>query len=199
MLKEFIGEIAPLVIYEGILLPNRIKVVLTDTTSTEGRRRPSVVVVFEIKEERAKCVSVTVTSGDDKASISTAELAKINIDKLWLEAAQSLALQYKAQGQDEVEIATPKRGRAAAKKLADNVSQLSERELMLIGYHYSNPANQKSPTRAVQLSMGYGSRATAVRRVEEARRKGWVLPLGSSPKKIEKHFEAVKGRVNRSK
>jgi hypothetical protein len=199
MHKEFIGEIASLVIYEGILLPRKIRVVLTDTKSTPGRRKPSAVLIYEVMEERAKCVSVTFTAGKDNASISSSELAKVDIDGLWLEAAQTLALQYKADAQDELEIATPKRGRAAAKRLADNVGKPSKMELMLIGYHYSNPLNQKSPTKAVQLSMGYGSRATAIRRIEEARKKGWVLPLGSSEKKIKKHFEQVKAEVEKSK
>ncbi len=199
MHKEFIGEIAPLVIYDGVLLPNRIRVVLSDTKATPGRRTPSVVLTFEIREERAKCISVVVTSGDDNLSISSAQLARIKIDELWLEAAQTLALQYRAADVNEVVPAERKRGRAAAKKLSDNTRQLSKTELMLIGFYYSNPMNQKSPTKAVQLGMGYGSRHTAIRRIKEARETGWVLPQGASDKEIKKHFEKVQKKVNESR
>lgn len=199
MQKEFIGEISRLVLYKDILLPDRIRVVLTDTKSTPGRRAPSCVLIFELREERAKCVSLSVTSGDDNSSISTAYMRKLDIDKLWLEAAETLALQYKAPDTEEVETANPKRGRIAAKMLADNVSQLSKRELMLIGFHYSNPLNRKSPTKAVQLAMGYGSRHTALRRIEEARKRGWVLPQGSTDAAIKRHFNKVQKEVSKTR
>jgi hypothetical protein len=199
MQKEFIGDLNyGLVVYKDILLPYRIRVVLTDTKSTTGRRSPSCVLIFEVREERAKCVSLTATSGDDNSSISAAYLRTLDVDKLWLEAAETLALQYRAVDSDEVETATPKRGRIAAKMLADNVSQLSKRELMLIGFHYCNPLNRKSPTKAVQLAMGYGSRHTALRRIAEARRKGWVLPQGSTEAAIKTHFNKIQKEVSKT-
>lgn len=200
MQKEFIGDLNNgLVVYKDVLLPYRIRVVLTDTKSTPGRRSPSCVLMFELREERAKCVSVTVTSGDDNSSISSAHLGKLDIDKLWLEAAETLALQYKAPYSDEVEAASPKRGRTAAKLLADNAGKLSKRELMLIGFHYSNPANRKSPTKAVQLAMGYGSRHTALRRIEEARKRKWVLPRESTDAAIKRHFEKIQKEMRQTK
>jgi hypothetical protein len=196
--KEFIGEISRLVFYKEVLLPDRIRVVLTDTKSTPGRRSPSCVLVFELREERAKCVSLTVTSGSDNSSISSAHLRKLDIDGLWLEAAEKLADQYKAPNTDEIEPASLKRGRAAAKTLADNNSQLSRRELMLIGFYHSNPLNRKSPTKAVQLAMGYGSRHTAIRRIKEARKRGWVLPQGSTEAALKRHFNKVLKEVSKT-
>ncbi len=199
MQKEFIGEIGRLVKYEGVLFPDRIRVVLTDTESPPGSRSPSTVLIFELKEERAKCTSVSFIAGDDHNSITSGHLRDINVEDLWLEASKSLALQYKAEGSDEVEVANPKRGHAAAKKLADNVSQLSLKELMMIGFYYSNPRNRKTPTKAVQLGMGYGSRHTALRRIEEARKRGWVLPKAASETEVTRHFKKIQKKMQGEK
>lgn len=197
MKKDFIGELAfGLVQFNGVLIPKRFKAILTDTTSTPGDSLPSIAITFEISQARLKCVAVNVSSGESDRPIKSTLLREINIDKLGIEAATSLALERKVPGDDALIPAAKVTGRGAAKKLADGVSQLSQVELMHIGYHYSNPANAKSPTQAVMKALNYGSRHTAIRRVKEARSLGWVLPEGSSAEQVAKHFENLRKRMD---
>lgn len=186
------------VTYQGVLMPRRFRVTLSDDRDGDADSHPDVTVSFEIREERIKCISVLVEAGEGQSSIKSTLLQELNIDQLGIEGATSLALEQKTPGDEEVVPAKLKVGRAAAKQLADGVDRLSSRELMHIGYHYSNPANAKAPTKAVQLRMGYGSRHTAIRRVQEARDKGWVLSKEASPEQVQKHFLEIKRRMGES-
>lgn len=176
-------------------MPRRFRVTLSDERDADADLLPDVTVSFEIREERIKCVSVLVESGEKQLSIKTSLLQELNIDQLGIEGAASLALEQKTPGGEEVVPAKLKVGKAAAKELADGVDRLSRNELMHIGYHYSNPANFKAPTKAVQIRMGYGSRHTAIRRVQEARKQGWVLPQEASQEQIQKHFLEIRRKM----
>ncbi|MEY4409246.1 MAG: hypothetical protein RLZZ138_497 [Actinomycetota bacterium] len=183
------------VIYNGLHFPRQVKVSLVDASKTVGARKPSINLVYEITEGRLKCISVSLTATADNKSISTAFLHSLDVDKLGREALADLALQVKANTDDELEPAELSKGRRASKELADGVARIGLRELMFIGLHYSNPLNAKSPTQAVQRNMGYGSRHTALRRIEEARSKNWVLPRGATREEIDAHFEEIRKRL----
>ena len=176
-------------------MPRRFRVTLSDETEGKSDRAPTVTVAFEIREERIKCHSVQIDSGDGQLSIKSSLLHELNIDQLGIDAAASLSLEYKTPGAEEVVPAQLRTGRAAAKELADGVDRLSRRELMHIGYNYHNPANSKAPTQAVQKAMGYGSRHTAIRRVKEARAKGWVLPEHASEEQLKTHFLEIQRQL----
>lgn len=53
-----------------------------------------------------------------------------------------------------------------------------EDELVDVARVYMSPAAGKHPTNAVMLALGYGSRATASRRVRAARDRGLIPPSG---------------------
>lgn len=181
-----------LVSYQGVLFPRQFNVTLIDSKGTPGARKPTVNLVFEIGEERLKCVNVSVVSSSDNKSIGSPFLQSLEIDRLGEESLSKLALQLKPNSDEELEPAELSRGRRASKELADGVLRLSSRELMFIGFHYSNPLNAKSPTKAVQAGMRYGSRHTALRRIEAARAQGWVLPREASREQIDAHFEDIR-------
>jgi hypothetical protein len=153
-------------------------------------------LVYEITEERLKCISMSVNSTADNKTISAAFLQSLDPEKLGIDALAELALQVKPNTDDELERAELSKGRRASKELADGVTRIGLRELMFIGLHYSNPINEKSPTKAVQTNMGYGSRHTALRRIEEARAKQWILPRGASRDEIDAHFEEIRKRLD---
>lgn len=182
--------------YKGLHFPKQVRVTLVDTSKTEGARKPSVSLVYEITEERLKCISVSVNSTADNKTISSTFLQSLDLEKFGLEALADLALQVKPNTDDELERAELSKGRRASKELADGVTRIGLRELMFIGLHYSNPINEKSPTKAVQMNMGYGSRHTALRRIEEARAKQWILPRGASRDQIDAHFEVIRKRLD---
>ena len=199
MTKAIIGDLnSGLVSYEGVLVPRKMKVTFSDPEGVPGNRKPSITLQFEVGEDRLKCVSIALTASKDTQDIRSTLLREINVDALAIEAFETVALERKAEGSDEVRPARLEVGRAAAKKLADNVSQLSRQELLHIGFHYSNPANSQSPTQAVRKALGYGSRHTALRRIQAARDKGWVLPRDATPKEILLHFEEVKRRMEQN-
>lgn len=199
MEKSITGIInSGLVRYRGILFPRQVKVTLIDEAGTPGARKPSTTLLYEIGEGRLKCISVTIAASADNKTISTAFLATLDVDEIGEEALASLALEVRSGTEDELQPAELSRGRKASKELADGVLRLSVRELMFIGFHYSNPLNAKSPTKAVQMSMGYGSRHTALRRIEEARKLGWVLDRNASPAEIEAHFNSIRERISDS-
>jgi len=199
MTKAIIGDVnSGLVSYEGLLVPRKIKVVFSDPEGVPGNRKPSITVQFEVGEDRLKCVSIALTASKDTQDIRSTLLQEIKVDALGIEAFEAVALERRAEGGDEVRPARLEVGRAAAKKLADNVSQLSRQELLHIGFHYSNPANSKSPTQAVWKTLGYGSRHTAIRRIQAARDKGWVLPRDATPKEIVLHFEELQSQMGQN-
>jgi hypothetical protein len=199
MTKAIIGDLnSGLVSYEGLLVPRKIKVVFSDPEGVPGNRKPSITVQFEVGEDRLKCVSIALTASKDTQDIRSTLLQEIKVDALGIEAFEAVALERRAEGGDEVRPARLEVGRAAAKKLADNVSQLSRQELLHIGFHYSNPANSKSPTQAVWKALGYGSRHTAIRRIQAARDKGWVLPRDATPKEIVLHFEELQSQMGQN-
>jgi hypothetical protein len=199
MTKAIIGDLnSGLVRYEGLLVPRKIKVVFSDPEGVPGNRKPSITVQFEVGEDRLKCVSIALTASKDTQDIRSTLLQEIKVDALGIEAFEAVALERRAEGGDEVRPARLEVGRAAAKKLADNVSQLSRQELLHIGFHYSNPANSKSPTQAVWKALGYGSRHTAIRRIQAARDKGWVLPRDATPKEIVLHFEELQSQMGQN-
>jgi len=199
MTKAIIGDLnSGLVSYEGVLIPRKIKVAFSDPEGVPGNRKPSITVQFEVGEDRLKCVSIALTASKDTQDIRSTLLREINVDALGIEAFEAVALERRAEGGDEVRPARLEVGRAAAKKLADNVSQLSRQELLHIGFHYSNPANSKSPTQAVWKTLRYGSRHTAIRRIQAARDKGWVLPRDATPKEIVLHFEELQSQMGQN-
>lgn len=181
-----------IVLFEGVALPRRIVVRLTDIERAPGSKHPTVTLTFEVLEGRVNCTSLSVIGNEDHQDISSAFLSEINIDALKIEALSSLASERKAADSDIYIPASRERGRSVAKKLADASRDIRKRELLLIGFHYSNPANRRHPTKAVMLNMGYGSRATAIRRVHEARNKGWILPESASDSQIDAHFELIR-------
>ena len=178
--------------YKGLHFPKQVRVTLADTSRTEGARKPSVSLVYQIIEARLKCVSVSINATPDNKSISSAFLQSIDVEKEGRNALAELALQVRPSTDDELEPAELSKGRRASKELADGVVRIGLRELMFIGLHYSNPINAKSPTKAVQINMGYGSRHTALRRIEEARSQNWVLPRGATRDQIDAHFEEIR-------
>ena len=199
MTKAIIGDLnSGLVSYEGVLVPRKMKVTFSDTEGVPGNRKPSITLQFEVGEDRLKCVSIVLTASKDTQDIRSTLLREINVDALAIEAFETVALERKAEGSDEVRPARLEVGRAAAKKLADNVSQLSRQELLHIGFHYSNPANSQSPTQAVRKALGYGSHHTALRRIQAARDKGWVLPRDAKPEEILLHFDALKSEMGQN-
>ena len=199
MTKAIIGDLnSGLVSYEGVLVPRKMKITFSDPEGVPGNRKPSVTLQFEVGEERLKCVSIALTASKDTQDIRSTLLQEIKVDALGIEAFEAVALERRAEGGDEVRPARLEVGRAAAKKLADNVSQLSRQELLHIGFHYSNPANAKSPTQAVWKALGYGSRHTAIRRIQAARDKGWVLPRDATPKEIVLHFEELQSQMGQN-
>lgn len=181
--------------YQGVHFPKQVRVTLIDNGKTEGARKPSVSLLYEITEERLKCISISVNANADNRSISSAFLQALDVEKMGREALAALALEVKPNTDDQLEPAELSKGRKASKDLADGVNRLSLRELMFIGFHYSNPINAKSPTKAVETNMGYGSRHTALRRIALAREKNWILPRSASREETDAHFEVIRKRL----
>ncbi len=187
-----------LVSYQGVLFPRQFKVTIIDKDGAPGARKPTANLVFEIGEERLKCINVSVVASFDNKSIGSAFLQSLDIDRIGRDSLAALAWQVKPNSDEELEPAELSRGRRASKELANGVLRLSSRELMFIGFHYSNPLNAKSPTKAVQVGMGYGSRHTALRRIEDARSQGWVLPRNATRADIDAHFAEIRRRMEES-
>jgi hypothetical protein len=195
MKKDIVGDLNKgFAKIDGLLIPGRIRVVLTDPDGPTGDQLPTIRINFEVKEARAKCTELTIIANDDCRSVKSTLLREIDLEALALEAIGTLALQHKTPDSDEVIPAPLPIGRAAARKLAAGVKRLSVVEMMHIGLHYSNPANAKAPTQAVYKGLGYGSRHTAIRRINEAREQGWVLPKGAGAEETARHYEELKRR-----
>lgn len=129
-------------------------------TGTKGS--PDALVRFEVRDGRPECVEVAVRVKPDGRGIRTSDLAMFNLDDLTIDVFVELGV---------VGVSDPEERRQTYKGVQE--ARLERRggvtraELEEVARVYREHIDE-SPTRAVELLLGY-SRRTAARRVEQAR------------------------------
>lgn len=187
-----------------VVLGSRVKVPRRVGYVHHGRRgSPSARLVFEIRDGSPTCIEVTVTAGVDGRGVKTGDLETLpSLDNLARNAFAELAVaQYAGDdpsdlivvgqnGEVDQEATAAKVMESIAQKLqtqeawkhkrkATAVRALDEGqradELEAVARIYREHLNAR-PIEAVQSLMGYESTRTASRRVQEARRAGFLPP-----------------------
>ena len=177
------------VIFEGLILPRDILIRLEDVDSPPGDRFPSISISVRVTESRARIDRVTFTGGAENGSVLQSHLRQIEFDQVVEESLFSIGRQL---DDDDVVVEAPTdRRRRTARRLMDGRYDITKRELLEIGKIFCDPANRRAPAQMVQLKMGYGSRPTADRRIKEARKQGWIPPVGASDDELTNHFHQI--------
>jgi hypothetical protein len=157
------------VTYEGLILPRDILIQLEDNISPPGDKIPTLSISVRVTESRARIDRVVFIGGADLGSIKQSHLRNLEFDQVVEQAIAAIGLRLDDDGRFE----------------------MSTRELLEVGKIYCNPENRRAPAQMVQLKMGYNSRPTADRRIKEARKQGWVPPVGASVEELANHFDKI--------
>lgn len=177
------------VTYEGLILPRDILIQLEDNISPPGDKIPTLSISVRVTESRARIDRVVFIGGADLGSIKQSHLRNLEFDQVVEQAIAAIGLRL---DDDDIVVEAPAdRRKKAARKLMDGRFEMSTRELLEVGKIYCNPENRRAPAQMVQLKMGYNSRPTADRRIKEARKQGWVPPVGASVEELANHFDKI--------
>ncbi len=148
------------------------------TMTFEGvKGSPDATVVFEVRNGRPECVSITVRAKKNGRGIATSDLSLIRVDDLTVDiftTAGNFGVQDEArQRQTHRDVYEARLSRR---------SPVSRDELKQVAKVYREHIGD-TPTRAVELICGYASTRTAARRVQQARAAG-MLPK-TTPGKVK--------------
>lgn len=176
-------------------LPKEVRVQLIDKSNKIGRRRPSITIVFRIRDGQLGVHSLFATEAPGSRSVRSGDLRELDLEALQRQVYESVTLEY-SRDSDLLSLPTErKRGRRAISNVADSGREPTRAELMAVASVYCNPANQGNRVRAVMLELGYGSIPTANRRIKEARELGWIPPTGSSSVELGSRFDLIQPQL----
>ena len=120
------------------------------------------------------------------------DLEGLDLERIKREAFSDLLLKYD-KSTDLVTYPTErKRGRKKINELAESANAPNTSEFVAVASIYCDPKNRANRSQAVRIQLGYGSIATANRRIKEARDKGWIPPVGSSSEEYTSRFEQLR-------
>ena len=147
------------------------------TMTFEGvKGSPDATVVFEVRNGRPECVSITVRAKKNGRGIATSDLSLIRVDDLTVDiftTAGNFGVQDEArQRQTHRDVYEARLSRR---------SPVSRDELKQVAKVYREHLDG-SPTRTVGHVLGYSAR-TAARRVEQARAAGLLPPTTPGKRK----------------
>lgn len=129
---------------------------------------PDATLMFEVRDGRPECISVTVEAKRDGRGIRAADLAMISIDTLVTNVFKQLSTlgvhdpEQQRRDRQSIEQVRPTRRGTVTRAELEEVARVYRKNVT------------SSPTRAVALACGYTDR-TAARRVQQARDAG-LLP-----------------------
>lgn len=135
---------------------------------------PDATMRFEVRNGRPECVEVIVRAKPEGRGIRSADVALFNIDTIAVDVFYDLG----TIGVTDERAAVNTR-RALQEARASRRGTVTREELERVAKTYRE--NPESPTRAVELVLGYSKR-TAARRVKQAEEAG-LLPVTTPGKK----------------
>lgn len=156
-----------------------------------GRRWPTIVLRFEVRDGEPVCVELRVESAPGDRPVSLSELRGLDLDGLAALAFERHALETQEAGRYVIGSGTT--ARAASELRAQRLSRGAENlaELREVARVYLAPSARRKPTQSVVDVLGYGSRETASRRIAAARRKDLIPEVGASDDKLDEYLQRL--------
>lgn len=141
----------------------------------EGENRaPDCTMRFEVRDGRPECVEIIVRAKPDGRGIRSADVAMFNIDTITVDVFYDLGTVGVLD-----ESAALKTRHSIQEARSSRRGTVTREELEEVARVYRE--HPQSPTRAVELVLGYSKR-TAARRVKQAEEAG-LLPVTTPGKK----------------
>lgn len=143
---------------------------------------PSLHAEFEMQDGVSKCTSLRFEAHTEGRGIQTGDLTTLaSLRKLGEEAFLSLAVKVSEKPSDWY---SPRRDRSVHQSARRDIHTGGDSELMEVARIYRENING-NPVEAVEQEMGYTSRRTAARRIQQARapEKGLLPPTTRGKKK----------------
>lgn len=174
-----------------LLIPKEATVLLRDHQGVPGARRPDVIILIQLLDGQLTTASVSLTTTSLTRQVKQSDLEALDLERIKRYTLSTLVMQYD-KATDLITYQTErKRGRKKVNELAENANSPTTAEFAAVASVYCDPKNRANRSQAVKTQLGYGSIATANRRVKEARDNGWIPPVGSSPETYTSRFEEL--------
>lgn len=174
-----------------LLIPKEATVLLRDHEGVPGARRPDVIILIQLLDGQLTTASVSFTATSLTRQVKQSDLEALDLEQIKRHTLSTLVMQYD-KATDLITYETErKRGRKKVNELAENANSPTTAEFAAVASVYCDPKNRANRSQAVKTQLGYGSIATANRRVKEAREKGWIPPVGSPPETYTSRFEEL--------
>jgi hypothetical protein len=178
-------------IFKDLLIPKEATVFLRDHHGAPGARRPDITIVVQLLDGQLTTVTVSLVATSLTRQVRQGDLEGLDLERIKREAFSDLLLKYD-KSTDLVTYPTErKRGRKKINELAESANAPNTSEFVAVASIYCDPKNRANRSQAVRIQLGYGSIATANRRIKEARDKGWIPPVGSSSEEYTSRFERL--------
>lgn len=163
-----------------LLIPKEATVFLRDNQGVPGARRPDVTILVQVLDGQLLTASVSLAATSLTRQVKQGDLEGIDLEEIKRHTLSTLVLEYD-KATDLVTYPTErKRGRKSVNELAESANFPTTAEFVAVASIYCDPKNRANRSQAVKTQLGYGSIATANRRIKEARERGWIPPVGSS-------------------
>ena len=165
-----------------------------DDDMPEGRRWPDAHFKFEVRDGAALCAEVHIVSKPGDRPIRSNDLQVFDLDRL----AESVFMHFAYRREndsssvwtrhsgDTNEDALPELHRAVEAGYDDPLAELRH-----VARVYLDPATRSSPTNAVLTVLGYGSRATASRKVRAARERAFIPPVDATEEELDAAWDRL--------
>jgi len=178
--------------HEGLLIPKEATVFLRDHHGAPGARRPDVTIVAQLLDGQLTTVTVSLAATSMTRQVRQGDFEGLDLERIKREALSDLVLTYDKATDLATYPTERKRGRRKINELAELATKPNASEFVAVASIYCDPKNRANRSQAVQIQLGYGSIATANRRIREAREKGWIPAVGSPPEEYTSRFQQLR-------
>jgi len=178
-------------IFGELLIPKEATVFLRDHQGAPGARRPDITIVVQLLDGQLTTATVSLTATSMTRQVRQGDLEGLDLERIKREALSDLVLTYDKATDLATYPTERKRGRRKVNELAESANAPNTSEFVAVASIYCDPKNRANRSQAVRMQLGYGSIATANRRIKEARDKGWIPGVGSSSEEYTSRFQQL--------
>ena len=178
-------------IFGELLIPKEATVFLRDHHGAPGARRPDITIVVQLLDGQLTTASVSLAATSLTRQVKQGDLEGIDVEAIKRHMHSELVLDYDKATDLATYPTERKRGRRKINQLAESANAPNTSEFVAVASIYCDPKNRANRSQAVRMQLGYGSIATANRRIKEARDKGWIPAVGSSSEEYTSRFQQL--------
>lgn len=178
-------------LFGELLIPKEATVFLRDHQGAPGARRPDITIVVQLLDGQLTTVTVSFAATSLTRQVRQGDFEGLDLERIKRGALSDLVLAYDKATDLATYPTERKRGRRKINELAESANAPNAAEFVAVATVYCDPKNRANRSQAVKTQLGYGSIATANRRIREAREKGWIPPVRSSFGAYLSHYQTL--------